>query len=442
MPEPDFILAPRWVVPVSPGGVLEHHAVAVAGPRIEAVVPAEQARASYRGATWVELPSHALLPGFVNAHTHAAMTLMRGLADDLPLMRWLREHIWPAEAAYVCYDFVRDGTLLAAAEMLRGGVTCMNDMYFFPEAAAEAALVAGLRTALGIIVIDFPTAYASDPQDYLAKGLAMRDALRHEPLLSFCMAPHAPYTVSDGSFERIAVLAEQLGLPVHVHVHETATEVADHVARHGVRPVERLRAMGLVGPGLVSVHSVHLEEREITLYAREGCHVVHCPSSNLKLASGFAPVAALLDAGVNVALGSDGAASNNRLDLWEEMRTAALLAKATSGRAEALPAARALEMATLGGARALGLDGQIGSIEPGKQADLVAVNLDALELSPCFDPLSHLVYAAGRQHVTHVWVAGRARLANGALLDIDPDALRAAALRWQSKLAPHGHPPP
>lgn len=439
---PDFIVAPRWVVPVSPAGVLQHHAVAVTGDRIEALLPAEQARARYPGASWVDLPGHVLMPGLVNAHTHAAMTLMRGLADDLPLMRWLREHIWPAEAAHVCHDFVRDGTLLAAAEMLRGGVTCMNDMYFFPAAAAHAALTAGMRAALGIIVIDFPTAYASDPQDYLAKGLAMRDSLRHEPLLSFCMAPHAPYTVSDASLDRIAVLAEQLGLPVHMHVQETAAEVAEHTARYGVRPVERLRALGLVGPGLVSVHSVHLDEREIALYAREGCHVVHCPSSNLKLASGFAPVAPLLDAGVNVALGTDGAASNNRLDLWDEMRTAALLAKATSGRAEALPAARALEMATLGGARALGLDGHIGSIEPGKQADLVAVNLEALELSPCFDPLSHLVYAVGRQHVTHVWVAGRARVIDGELLDLDSTSLQEAALRWQGQLASHGHPSP
>jgi 5-methylthioadenosine/S-adenosylhomocysteine deaminase len=422
--------------------VFEEHAVVVSGSRIAALLPVEQARQRHAGARWLELPGHALLPGLVNAHTHAAMTLMRGLADDLPLMRWLQEHVWPAEAAHVSREFVRDGTLLAAAEMLRGGVTCMNDMYFFPEAAAEAALATGIRAALGIIVIEFPTAYASDPQDYLAKGLAMRDAFRHEPLLSFCMAPHAPYTVSDTSFESIATLAGQLELPVHVHVQETAGEVAEHLARHGVRPVERLRALGLTGPGLISVHSVHLDEREIALYAREGSHVVHCPSSNLKLASGFAPVAALLDAGVNVALGTDGAASNNRLDLWEEMRTAALLAKGASGRADVLPAARALEMATLGGARALGLEERIGSIEPGKQADLVAVNLDAPELSPFFDPLSHLVYAAGRHDVSHVWVAGRARVSDGRLVDLDPAALREGALRWQALLAPHGNPRP
>lgn len=439
MTEADLVIAPRWVVPVCPSGALEEHAVVVSGSRIAALMPVEQARQRHGDAAWLELPGHALLPGLVNAHTHAAMSLMRGLADDLPLMRWLQEHIWPAEMAHVSHDFVRDGTLLAAAEMLRGGVTCMNDMYFFPAAAAEAALAAGMRAALGIIVIEFPTAYASDPQDYLAKGLAMRDAFRHEPLLSFCMAPHAPYTVSDDSFARIATLAEQLGLPVHVHVQETSGEVTDHVARHGVRPVERLRALGLTGPGLVSVHSVHLDERDIALYAREGCHVVHCPSSNLKLASGFAPVAALLDAGVNVALGTDGAASNNRLDLWEEMRTAALLAKGTSGRADALPAARALEMATLGGARALGLDASIGSIEPGKQADLVAVNLDSPELSPCFDPVSQLVYAASRHDVSHVWVAGRARVDNGRFTDLDPGTLRELALRWQALLAPHGN---
>jgi 5-methylthioadenosine/S-adenosylhomocysteine deaminase len=372
----------------------------------------------------------------VDLHTHAAMTLMRGLADDLPLMEWLNRHIWPAEARHVSGDFVYDGTLLACAEMIRGGVTCFNDMYFFPEQAGRAVLAAGMRAALGIICIEFPTAYASDAQDYLHKGLATRDALKHEPTLSFCMAPHAPYTVSDRSFERIVTYAGELEIPIHVHLHETEDEIRESLGRFGVRPLERLRALGVVGPGLIAVHAVHLEPFEIALLRATGSHVAHCPSSNLKLASGVAPVSGLLEAGVGVGLGSDGAASNNRLDLFEEMRLAALLAKGASRRPTSLPAERALAMATLDAARALGLDGEIGSIVPGKSADLAAVNLGALEMSPCYHPISHLVYTAGRDQVTHTWVRGRPLLEERRLTTLDAGELAAKAAFWQQRIAP------
>ena len=425
----------RWVVPVEPAGaVLEDHAVAVTDGRIEAVLPQAEARARFPSHEELVLETHVLIPGLVNAHTHAAMSLMRGLADDLSLMRWLEEHIWPAEQKHVSPEFVRDGTLLACAEMLRGGITCFSDMYFFPEASLEAALACGLRSVHGLIVIEFPSAYASDPEDYLRKGLALRDRYREEPLASFTFAPHAPYTVSDASFRRIAALSAELDLPVHVHLHETADEVARSVAEHGVRPLERLGRLGLLGPGLIAVHAVHLSAGEVQSLARYGASVVHCPSSNLKLASGFAPVASLLQAGVNVALGTDGAASNNRLDLFQEMRTAALLAKAVSGDAEALPAHAALRMATLAGARALGLDGRIGSIVAGKQADLVAVDLSAPELVPCFDPVSHLVYAAGREHVSHVWVGGRLQLEERNLCNDVFSALDTRMELWQNAL--------
>jgi 5-methylthioadenosine/S-adenosylhomocysteine deaminase len=430
------LIEPRWVVPIVPAdAVLEGHTVVVGDGCIRAVLPSDEARRRHPDALVTALPDHALIPGLVNAHIHAAMALMRGLADDLPLMRWLQEHIWPAEARHVSKEFVYDGTLLAIAELLRGGVTCMNDMYFFPEMAADAVIESGIRAALGIIVIDFPTVYAADAQDYLAKGLAMRDAHKHESRLSFCMAPHAPYTVSDATFGRIVTLAEQLDIPVHVHVHETAGELQDHIAKHGVRPIERMQSLGLIGPGLISVHSVHLDETEIGLYASHGCHVVHCPSSNLKLASGFAPVAAMLDAGINVALGTDGAASNNSLDLFEEMRLAALVAKGASGRADALPARTALTMATLGGARALGMEDRIGSIEVGKRADLVAVDLGSLELAPCYDPVSHLVYAAGRSDVSHVWVDGELLIDQRRFTRLDETSLVARARRWQGILA-------
>jgi len=395
------------------------------------VLPTAQALAQFSGYNRVDLPEHVLIPGLVNAHTHAAMSLMRGLADDLPLMRWLQEHIWPAETKHVSPRFVRDGTALACAEMLRGGITCFNDMYFFPESSLEAALEAGMRVALGLIVIDFPSAYASDPDDYLRKGLALRDRASEQPLVSFCFAPHAPYTVSDPTFRHVATLAAELDLPVHLHVHETEHEIERSVAEHGVRPLERLRRLGLVDSNLIAVHSVHLEQGEIELLAHHGCSVAHCPSSNLKLASGFAPIEALRKAGVNICLGTDGAASNNRLDLLTEMRTAALLAKAVARDAEALPAHAALRAATLGGARALGLAGRIGSIEPGKRADLTAIALRAPELAPCYDPVSQLVYAAGREHVTHVWVDGALQVRDGELRNPLISASGSLDTHWQ-----------
>ena len=434
MSEPTLICA-RWVVPVEPAGAeLADHAVAVRDGRIEAVLPRSEALLRWPGAARVELGQHVLVPGLVNAHTHAAMSLMRGLADDLPLMRWLEDHIWPAEARHVSPEFVHDGTLLACAEMLRGGVTCFNDMYFFPEAAAQAALDAGMRAALGIIVIEFPSAYAADPDDYLAKGLALRDRHRDHPLLSFCLAPHAPYTVSDATFRKVAILAGELDCPVHVHLHETEDEIARSLTEHGVRPLERLQRLGLVGPNLIAVHAVHLQADETLLLGRHSASAVHCPSSNLKLASGFAPAAAMTEAGVNLALGTDGAASNNRLDLHQDMRLAALLAKAVARDAAALPAHAALRAATLGGARALGLEAEIGSILPGKSADLAAFRLDAPELSPVYDPVSQLVYAAGREHVSHVWVAGNAAVIDGKLQNPAFADLESRSNLWHNRV--------
>lgn len=423
------------MIPVEPARtVLPGHAVAMAGGRILDVLPARQALERYPGARRIELSRHVLIPGLVNLHTHAAMALLRGLADDRALMDWLQNHIWPVETRLASPDFVRDGTLLACAEMLRGGVTCFNDMYFFPEAAARAALAAGLRAALGIIVIEMPSPYAADAQDYLSKGMAMRDELRNEPLLSFCIAPHAPYTVSDRTFERIAMLQGELDLPLHIHLHETEDEIRQSLVRHGVRPLARLRCLGLVDASLIAVHALHLTDEEGALLAQAGCHIAHCPSSNLKLASGLHPPSRLLTLGVNVGLGTDGAASNNRLDLFSEMRLAALLAKGTSGDPTALPAHAALEMATIRGARALGLDGHIGSLVPGKAADLVAVDFASLELAPCYDPASHLVYAAGREHVTHVWVGGEPVVEEGRLTRLDARELAAKAAYWKDRV--------
>jgi 5-methylthioadenosine/S-adenosylhomocysteine deaminase len=430
-----FLLEPRWLVPVEPAGaVLTQHAVAVADGKIEAVLPVAEAAARFDRYRRVALDQHVLIPGLVNAHTHAAMTLMRGLADDLPLMSWLEEHIWPAEKRHVSPEFVRDGTLAACAEMLRGGITCFNDMYFFPEAALEAALQARMRSMHGIIVIEFPSAYAADAADYLRKGLEVRDRYGDEPLASFCLAPHAPYTVADATFRQVATLSAELDIPVHIHVHETEHEIQRSLAEHGVRPLERLQRLNLVTPNLIAVHGVHLTGEEIALLARHGCSVAHCPSSNLKLASGFAPIAKLAAAGVNVALGTDGAASNNRLDMFQEMRMAALLAKGVSGDARAMPAHAALRAATLGAAQAMGLGERIGSIAPGKAADLAAVALSGVELEPCYDAVSHLVYAAGREHVTDVWVAGERQLCEGKLLNSTFTSLEKRLHLWQNAL--------
>ncbi|MEK6593063.1 MAG: TRZ/ATZ family hydrolase [Pseudomonadota bacterium] len=431
----DCVIDARWVIPVDQPGVLDHHSVVVAGGNIANILPTAQARQQYQAAQHFSLPGHVLIPGLINLHTHAAMTLMRGLADDRPLMEWLQHHIWPVETRLVSHEFVQDGTLLACAEMLRGGVTCFNDMYFFPESAAQAALQAQMRAAIGMIAIEFPSPYASDAADYLSKGIAMRDRLRDEPLLSFCIAPHAPFTVSDATFERVAVYAGELDIPIHIHLHETAEEITSSIATHQMRPIRRLQKLGLLGPGLIAVHAVHLAEDEIALLAEHGCHVAHCPSSNLKLASGIAPIAQLSRGGVNVGLGTDGAASNNRLDLFAEMRHAALLAKGSSGDPAVLPATAVLQMATLNAARALGLEQRIGSLTVGKHADITAVNLASPELSPCYDPLSHLVYAAGREHVSHVWVDGELLVKEGRLTRLDTAEIMTKAAHWKEKIS-------
>ncbi len=434
--EIDTLIEARWVVPVEPHGVVhEDYAVAVDAGRILELLPREQARARYRPRARRELREHALIPGLVNTHTHAAMTLLRGLADDLPLMRWLNEHIWPAEARWVGTEFVHDGTQLAMAEMLRGGTTCFNDMYFFPDVVARAASACGMRACVGLIVIDFPSAWAADWEEYLGKGLALHDEYRADPLIRTAFAPHAPYSVGDAALGRIRTLADELELPVHMHVHETAGEVERALEETGRRPLERLRDLGLVSPELLAVHMTCLDDAEIDLLAQSGAHVVHCPESNLKLASGFCPVERLARAGVNVALGTDGAASNNDLDMLGEMRTAALLAKAVAGEAAALPAADALRMATLNGAAALGLGAETGSLEPGKSADLVAVHLGELETEPVYHPLSQLVYAATRHQVTDVWVAGRALLEDRALTTLDPGSIRERARAWRGRIA-------
>lgn len=431
----DLLVTPRWLVPIEPEGVvLEAHALVVDAGRIEAVLPLAEAQTRYQARETVALPQHAVLPGLVNLHTHAAMSLLRGIADDLPLMDWLQNHIWPAEGAHVGAAFCEDGLRLAFAEMIRGGTTCVNDMYFFPDATARVARETGLRATVGLVVFDFPTAWGSGADDYIHKGLALHDALRDTPLVRTIFAPHAPYTVSDAPLQKIRRYANELGIGIHMHVHETEFEVVEAVKQSGRRPWARLKALELLGPDFIAVHMTQLTDAEIAEAAEYGVHIAHCPESNLKLASGFCPVDKLLKAGANVGIGTDGAASNNRLDLLAEMRLAALLAKGASGNAQALGAHQALQAATLAGARALGMEDKIGTIESGKAADLCAIDLSSPELSPCYDPASHAVYAAGREHVSHVWVAGQLRVENGSLCGIGKNDLISLAKVWQNKI--------
>jgi 5-methylthioadenosine/S-adenosylhomocysteine deaminase len=432
----DTLIHASWVIPVEPKGVvLNDHAIAIQNGQIIDILPGSEATIRYQPEHLVERHGHLLIPGLINAHTHAAMSLMRGLADDLPLMSWLNDHIWPTEGKWVSPDFVRDGTRLAMAEMLRGGTTCFNDMYFFPDEVARQAEHAGMRAVVGLIVIDFPTAWAQDADEYINKGIAFNDEIKHSPLVHSAFAPHGPYTVSDGPLEKIVMYAEELDIPIHMHIHETADEVDDSLQQHGKRPLARLDELGLLGPRLLAVHMTQLEAEEIVRLAETNSSVVHCPESNLKLASGFCPVQQLIDAGVNVALGTDGAASNNDLDMFGEMRTAALLAKGVAGNASALPAAEALAMATINGAHALGLEEICGSLSIGKAADIVAVKMDDLETQPLYHAISQLVYATSRDKVNDVWVAGRHLLKERQLTTLDETAILQSAGRWREKIA-------
>lgn len=433
---PQLAIEARWIIPMVPSGkVYEYATLVVDDGHILDLLLTADARQRYQPTETISLSQHALIPGLINTHTHAAMALMRGMADDQPLMTWLNRHIWPAEGQVVSERFVRDGTLLACAEMLKGGVTCFNDMYFFPQAAAEAVLQSGMRAALGMVVLDVPSPYASDADDYLNKGFAARDALRGYERISTCLAPHAPYTVNDKVFSKVLTYADQLGANLHLHLQETADEIEQSVAQFGMRPYQRLTELGLMGPNVLAAHCVHMTPIEIETMAVQGIHVAHCPSSNLKLGSGIAPIAQMVEAGVNVALGTDGSASNNRLDIFAEMRLAALIAK-SAGNATVLPAHQMLEMATINGARALGMDDNIGSLEPGKLADMVAVDFSSIEMQPCYDPISHLVYVAGREHVTHTWVAGELCYERGLHTHIDQAELKEIATQWQGRLKP------
>lgn len=431
----DLLLHARWVIPVEPDETVhEHFSVAVHEGNIVDLLPQSDAHNKYQAAETVNLENHVLTPGLVNCHSHAAMSLFRGLADDLPLMDWLHHHIWPAEQRWVGPEFVYDGTALSIAEMIKTGTTCFNDMYFFADETARACKQAGMRAVLGMIIIDFPSAWAANIDEYFSKGLQLHDELRSNSLLSTAFAPHAPYSVADEALQKIATLAEELDVPVHIHVHETAHEVSEALEKNGMRPLQRLHQLGLISPRLLAVHMTQLQEQEISLLSENGAHVLHCPESNMKLASGFCPVTELLSKGINVALGTDSAASNNDLDMFGEMRTAALLAKSLSQDATALPAHTALKMATLNGARALGLEQHIGSLVVGKAADIIAMDMQHVSCQPVYNPVSQLVYACPAQQVSDVWIAGKRVLRNHQLTTLDESSILNKAASWRDKI--------
>jgi len=433
----DLLLLPTWLVPVEPAGVvLKEHAIGIRDGRIVFIGP--RATALKLDATEVrELPDMLVCPGLINAHGHAAMTLFRGLADDLPLMTWLENHIWPAEAKWVDEAFVRDGTDLAIAEQIKGGITCFSDMYFFPKVASERVHNSGIRAQIAIPILDFPIPGASTADEAIRQGVELFGDLKHHERIRITFGPHAPYTVCDENLEKIRVIAEELDASIHMHVHETAFEVQQAVDQTGERPLARLGRLGLLGPRFQAVHMTQISDEDLALLVESNTNIIHCPESNLKLASGFCPVERLWQAGVNVAIGTDGAASNNDLDLLGETRTAALLAKAVAGSATALDAHRALRMATLNGARAMGIEAEVGSLEVGKAADIVAFDLSGLAQQPVYDPVSQLIYATGRDCVKHLWVAGKQLLDDRRLTRLDEEQLCATAKAWGQRISGH-----
>ena len=435
----DLLIKAEWCVPVEgPQAILENHAVAVSDGRIVAVLPLADADREFQPSRTIERPGHVLIPGLINTHTHAAMTLFRGYGDDMPLEPWLTERIWPAEKRWLGPEFVRDGTALAIAEMLLGGVTCFADQYFFPEIVANTAVDLHLRAVVGTPVLDFETEWARDAREYLQKSADLvHDPYADHPLITSAFAPHSTAALGDDDFVELRVMADQLDIPIQIHLHETEKEIENALAATGMRPAERLAGLGLVNRSLLAVHAVHLSDDEVQLFADAGVSIAHCPRSNLKLASGIAPVAHYDKAGVNVAIGTDGAASNNVLDMLLEMQTASLLAKAASRDAQALSALDSLSMATLGGARALGLEQVTGSITAGKWADLACVDLRSINSQPAYDPVSNLVYAANSSQVADVWVAGRQQVENGRLTDIDVEDIAGRANEWSRQIQAH-----
>lgn len=429
------LICPKWILTLEKSGLLENHCIAIEQDKIIAIVANAEATRQFPNASTINLPQQLVMPGLINCHGHLAMNLFKGLADDLPLMTWLEQHIWPAESQWVTPQFVADGSKIAMAEMLLSGTTCFSDMYFFPEVVADVASQMGMRAICYGPILDFPTPYGSGSDDYIEKILAAHDKFKHHSLIDIGFGPHAPYTVSDEPLMKVRTLANQLNMPIQIHLHETEFEVMDALEKTGERPSQRLDALNFWGPDVQAVHATQVNQSDIEIFNKNNVSVIHCPQSNMKLASGFCPVHALQMAGINVALGTDGAASNNDLDMLSEMQSAALIAKAVAKDAAALPALEAIKMATINGAKALGKEDEIGSIKVGKQADLISIDFSNLASRPIYDPISSLVYSANRNQVDHVWVAGHLHVKNKQLCHVNEQQLIDLAQHWADKIS-------
>lgn len=382
----------------------------------------------------VDAGGKAVLPGLVNTHTHLAMVLFRGFADDLKLNEWLQDHIFPAEARFVDADFVRAGSRLALAEMIRGGTTTFADMYFFEDEVAEASVKAGLRAVLAPALMDFPTPENATWEEGVKKFRSFAERWRDEPLVTACLGPHAVYTVSPENLREAGDIARELQLPLHIHLSETRHEVEECKEKYGRTPVAQLAASGVLDTDLIAAHCVHLNDIDRKMLVDKGAGIAHCPESNMKLASGAAPVPKLVKEGALVGLGTDGAASNNDLDMWGEMDSAAKMHKLVTNDPTSMPAELVFRMATLGGAEALHMDTQIGSLVQGKRADMIFVDLSGLHLTPRYNIFSHLVYAAKPSDVTDVFVEGKQIMKSRQLLTLDEAAIRAEAEEYRRKI--------
>mgnify|MGYP002628391574 CR=1 FL=1 len=429
------IISASWIFTAnSDNQLLENHSIVINEGLIVDILQSANVFDFYQADDVYQLTNQLLIPGLINAHTHLGMTLLKGFADDLSLSVWLNEHIWPAEKNFVSPQFVSDGSRLAMAEMLKSGITTFNDMYFYPQSTAEVANEVGMRANIGLVVLDFPTNYASDPQDYLNKGFIFRDSWRDNALISTSIAPHAPYSVSDEAFKLISTYAEQLQMNIHTHLHETTAEVKESLQRYNMTPIQRLDKLGILGPNLTAAHCVHLDSTDTSLIEKNQVSIIHNPSSNMKLGSGIADIKSFFDRGINIGLGTDSSASNNRLDIITEMRATLLLHKANYQDAEFLKPVDVIRMATINAARAIGLDSKIGSIEKGKRADITAINLDSIECQPCYDPLSTFLYSCDKSAVSNVWIDGDIKLRKHLLVNIDEDKLLHTTKLWQQKI--------
>jgi 5-methylthioadenosine/S-adenosylhomocysteine deaminase len=440
-PSPTFLFTGGIVVTMDPAGrVLNPGAVAVQGTDIVAVGQPEDLRRSYPQARTISVPGRVVMPGLVNTHTHLPMVMYRGLADDMALMDWLQRYIFPAEAKTVAPGFVRTGTRLAALEMIRSGTTTVTDMYYFEEEIARVVRAAGLRGVLGQTIIQFPSPDAKTPADGLARAKAFIAAFKGDPLITPAVAPHSAYLLDTETLLACRDLARGEGVPLLIHLAETETEVKAIREKQQASPVGYLDRIGFWAPVTVAAHGVWVSDEDIATVRQRGVGVAHNPESNMKLASGAAPVTKYLAAGVNVGLGTDGAASNNDLDMFEAMRQAALLQKLVTRDPKAVPARAALEMATIGGARVLGLDRRVGSLEVGKRADLIVVGMRAARQTPLYDPVSHLVYVTRGDDVESVMVNGRFLMRDRRVLTLDEPAVlqqaREAAAAVRASVSP------